>query len=96
MNDNFNVHLYEDEPDVLEIEVNEAIQHISNRKAPGCDGIPIEFLKAGGDEAIRVMTNLCNSIWKMKTWPNDWKKSYMSLFTRKEIQKNVGIIELLP
>ena len=25
MNDNFNVHLYEDEPDVLEIEVNEAI-----------------------------------------------------------------------
>ena len=26
MNDNFNVHLYEYEPDVLEIEVNEAIQ----------------------------------------------------------------------
>ena len=61
MNDNCNVHLYEDEPDVLEIEVNEAIQHISNRKSPGCDGIPIEFLKAGGDEAIRVMKNLCNS-----------------------------------
>ena len=83
MNDNFNVHLYEDEPDVLEIEVNEAIQHISNRKAPGCDGIPIEFLKAGGDEAIRVMTNICNSIWKMKTWPNDWKKSiYVPIYKK--------------
>ena len=35
----------EDEPDVLEIEVKESIWHriipISNRKAPGCDGILI-------------------------------------------------------
>ena len=86
MNDNFNV--YEDEPDVLEIEVNEAIQHISNRKA--CDGIPIEFLKAGGDEAIRVMTNLCNSIWKMKTWPNDWKKSIYVPIYKKGDKKECG------
>ena len=51
--------------------------------APGCDGIPIEFLKAGGDEAIRVMTNLCNSIWKMKTWPHDWKKSiYVHIYKK--------------
>ena len=81
---------YEDEPDVLEIEVNEAIQHISNRKAPGCDRIPIEFLKAGGDEAIRVMTNLCNSIWKMKTWPNDWKKSIYVPIYKKGDKKECG------
>ena len=37
----FNENLYEDEPDVLEIEVKEALRNISNRKAPGCDGIPI-------------------------------------------------------
>ena len=37
INEIFNENLYEDEPDVLEIEVKEAIQHISNRKAPGCD-----------------------------------------------------------
>ena len=90
MNDNFNVHLYEVEPDVLEIEVNEAIQHISNRKAPGCDGIPIEFLKAGGDEAIRVMKNLCNSIWKMKIWPNDWKKSIYVPIYKKGDKKECG------
>ena len=96
MNDNFNVHLYEDEPDVLEIEVNEAIHHISNRKSPCCDGIPIEFLKAGGDEAIRVMTHLCNSIWKIRHGQMIGRSPYMSLFTRKEIKKNVGIIELLP
>ena len=63
INDIFNKNLYKDESDVLEIEVKEAIRHISNRKAPGCDGIPIEFLKAGGNEAIRVMTSMYNSIW---------------------------------
>ena len=55
--------LYEDEPDGLEIEVKEAIRHISTRKSLGCNGIPIEFLKAGGDEAIRVMSS--HSIWKI-------------------------------
>ena len=60
------------------------IYDIYNRKAPGCDGIPIEFLKAGGDEAIRVMTSLCNSIWKTKIWPNDWKKSiYVPLYNNR-------------
>ena len=41
INDIFNKNLYEEKPDVLEIEVKEAIRHISNRKDPGCDGIPI-------------------------------------------------------
>ena len=41
INDIFNENLYEDEPDVLEIEVKESIRHIYNRKAPGCDRIPI-------------------------------------------------------
>ena len=40
INDICNENLYEDEPDVLEIEVKEAMRHISNRKAPGFDGIP--------------------------------------------------------
>ena len=46
INDIFYNNLYEDEPDVLELEVKESIRHISNRKDPGYDGIPIEFLKA--------------------------------------------------
>ena len=41
INDIFNENLYEVKPGVLEIEVKEAIRHISNRKSPGCDGIPI-------------------------------------------------------
>ena len=37
--DSFNEILYEDEPEVMEIEVKEALRHISNRKSAGCDGI---------------------------------------------------------
>ena len=28
--------------------MKEALRHISNQKSAGCDGIPIELLKAGG------------------------------------------------
>ena len=87
INDIFNENLYEDEPHVLEIEVKEAIRHISNRKAPDCNGIPIEFPKSGGDEAIRVITSLCNSIWKTKIWPNDWKKSIYVPIYKKDDKK---------
>ena len=73
--DSFNENIYEDEPEVMEIEVKEALRHISNRKSAGCDGIPIELLKAGGEEAVKVVTDLCNCIWKRKAWPADWKKS---------------------
>ena len=62
--DSFNENIYEDEPEVMEIEVKEALRHISNRKSAGCNGIPIELLKAGGEEAVKVMTCLCNCIWK--------------------------------
>ena len=81
--------LYEDEPVVLEIEVKEVIRHISNRKAPGCDGIPIEFLKAECDEAIRVLTSLCNIIWKTKIWQNVWKKSIYVPIYKKGVKKRM-------
>ena len=33
--------------------MKEALRHISNRKSAGRDGIPIELLKAGGEEAVK-------------------------------------------
>ena len=77
--DSFNENIHEDEPDVMK----EALRHITNRKSAGCDGIPIELLKAGGEEAVKVMTGLCNCIWKRKEWPKDWKKSvYVPIYKR--------------
>ena len=46
--DSFNENMYEDEPEVME-----TLRHVSNRKSAGCDGIPIELLKAGGEEAVK-------------------------------------------
>ena len=39
--DSLNENIYEYEPEVMEIEVKEALRHISNRKSAGCDVIPI-------------------------------------------------------
>ena len=54
--DSVNENIYQDEPEVMELEVKEAHSHIPNRKSAGCDGIPIELLKAGGEETVKVMT----------------------------------------
>ena len=68
--------------------MKEALRHISNRKSAGCDGIPIELLKAGGEEAVKVMTVLCNCIWKRKEWPTDWKKSvYVPIYKKGDKQE---------
>ena len=86
--DSFNENIYEDEPEVMETEVKEALRHISDRKSAGCDGIPIELLKAGGEEAVKVMTGLCNCIWKRKEWPKDWKKSvYVPIYKKGDKQE---------
>ena len=44
---------------MLESEVNDALRNISNRTAAGGDAMPIELLKATGDEAVKVLTNMC-------------------------------------
>lgn len=54
---------FEKEPDILPSEVEKAIKDISCYKAVGIDGIPIELIKAGGDEAVSTFTILCQKIW---------------------------------
>ena len=78
--------------------MKEALRHISNRKSAGCDGIPIELLKAGGEEAVKVMTGLCNYICiygrgrnGRQTGRNRCNSTCHSI--RKEIRRNVGITE---
>ena len=70
--------------------MNEALRHISNRKSAGSDGVPIELLKAGGEEAVKVMTGLCNCIWRRKEWPTDWKKSVYVPIYKKGDKKECG------
>ena len=63
------------EPCILASEVRQALSDIANSKAPGGDDIPIELWKHAGEEGIRILTSLCNNIWRTAKWPADWKRS---------------------
>ena len=68
------------EPCIMRDEVRHALKSLANDKAPGCDDIPIELLKAAGEEAITAITELCNKIWVTGKWPNDWiKLTYITI-----------------
>ncbi|CAF1583727.1 unnamed protein product [Didymodactylos carnosus] len=65
----------EQEPDILESEVQWALKRIANNKATGIDGIPVELLKNMGDTAVKTQTALCQQVWRTLQWPTDWKRS---------------------
>jgi hypothetical protein len=60
---------YEKEPWILESEVRWALDQLLYNKAPGCDSIQIELLKAIKEEVIPAMTILCNEVWEKVKWP---------------------------
>ena len=73
----------DDEPDILLSEVQEAIKKLKNQKALGIDNIPGELLKQADDSVAIVLLKLCNSVWKSKIWPEDWKKSVFLTLPKK-------------
>ena len=44
-------------------------------KASGGDRIPIELFQILKDDAVQVLQSICQQIWKMQQWPQDWKRS---------------------
>ena len=63
------------EPDILECEVKWALGSITTNKASGGDGIPVELFHILKDDVLEVLYSICQKIWKMQQWPQDWKKS---------------------
>ena len=63
------------EPDILECEVKWALESITMNKASGGDGIPVELFQILKDDPVKVLHSLCQQIWKMQQWPQDWKRS---------------------
>ena len=43
-------------------------------KAGGDDGIPVELSHILKDDAVQVLDSICQQIWKIQQWPQDWKK----------------------
>ena len=63
------------EPDILECEVQWALESITTNKASGGDGVPIELFQILKDDAVKVLHSICQHIWKTQQWPQDWKRS---------------------
>ena len=62
------------EPDILECEVKWALVVITTNKASGSDGISVELFQILKDDAVKVMVSICQQIWTIQQWPQDWKR----------------------
>ena len=63
------------EPAILECEVKWALRSITMNKASRGDGIPVELFQILKDDAVKVLHSVCQQIWKIRQWPQDWKRS---------------------
>ena len=73
------------EPDILECEVNWALESITTNKASGADGIPVQLFQILKDDAVKVLHSLCQQIWKTQQWPQDYN-------VHGEIRPNKGVV----
>ena len=56
-------------PEKLECKVKWALGSITMNKASGGDGIPVELFHILKDDAVKVLTSICQQIWKTQQWP---------------------------
>ena len=71
------------EPDILECELNWALENVTMNKASGGDGIPVELFQILIDDAVKVGHSICQQIWKTQQWPQDWKRSVFISIPKK-------------
>src|SRR5574339_449341 len=63
------------EPDILECEVKWALGSITMNKVNGGDRIPVELFRILKDDAVKALHSICQQIWKIQQWLQDWKRS---------------------
>ena len=73
---------------VLECEVKWALGSITTNKASGGDGIPVEFFQILKDDAVKVLHSVCQKIWKIQQWSQDWEKSVFISIPKKAMTNN--------
>ena len=63
------------EPDILDCKVKWALGSITMNKASGSDGIPAELFQILKYDVVKVLHSICQEIWKIQQWSQDWKRS---------------------
>ena len=74
------------ESDILECEVKWALS-IAMKEASGGDGIPGELFHILKDDAVKMLHSICQHIWKIQQWPQDWKRSVFIPIPKKDNAK---------
>ena len=75
------------EPDIMECEVKWALESITTNKASGGDRILVELLQISKYDAVKELHSICQQIWKIQQWPQDWKKSVFIPIPKKRNAK---------
>ena len=75
------------EPDILKYEGKQALGSITMNKASGGDGIPVELFQILKDDVVKVWHSICQQIWKVQQWPQDWKWSVFISIPKKDNAK---------
>ena len=61
-------------PDIMKCELKCVLGSITTNKASGSDGIPVDLFQILKDAAVRVLHSICQQIWKIQHWPQEWKR----------------------
>ena len=61
------------ESDIMGCEVKWALGSITMNNASGGDGIPVEVLQILKDHAVKVLNSICQQIYRIHQWRQDWK-----------------------
>ena len=70
------------EQDILEWEVQWALERITMNKASGDDKIPAELFQILKDDVVKVLHSICQQIW-ITQWTPDWKRSVSIPISKK-------------
>ena len=70
-----------------ECEVKWALGSITTNKASGSDVILVELFQILKDDALKVLHSICQQIWKIQQWPQDWKRSLFIPIIKKSNAK---------
>ena len=79
------------EPDILECEVKWALENITMNKASGADGIPVELFQMLKDDAMKVLHQICQQIWKTQQWPQE-NVSFHSSPKQRQCQRMLKLL----
>ena len=85
--DNHNSVITHLQPYILECEVKWALGSITLNRDTGNDGIPDEVFQTLKDDAVKALHSVCQQIWKMQEWPQDWKRSVFTPIPKKHNAK---------